>query len=44
MADAERWAANMPVSAYAIDNQTAITVTGGTIDVVSEGRWKHLDT
>jgi dipeptidase E len=40
MADAERWAAGMPVPGYAIDDQTAIRVTDGTVDVVSEGRWR----
>ena len=40
MAHAERWAANMPVPAYAIDDQTAIKVTNGTVEVVSEGHWK----
>ncbi len=40
MAGAERWAAGMPVSAYAIDDQTAIKVTDGTVEVVSEGHWK----
>jgi dipeptidase E len=40
MADAERWAAGMGVPAYAIDDQTAITVVDGTVDVVSEGHWK----
>jgi dipeptidase E len=40
MADAERWAAGMSVPAYAIDDQTAIKVTDGAVDVVSEGHWK----
>ncbi|MGY2893753.1 Type 1 glutamine amidotransferase-like domain-containing protein [Deinococcus sp. UYEF24] len=40
MADAERWAAGMTVPCYAIDDQTAIQVVGGTTEVVSEGRWK----
>ena len=40
MTDAERWAASMSVPAYAIDDQTAIKVTDGTVDVVSEGHWK----
>jgi dipeptidase E len=40
MADAERWAAGMPVPAYAIDDQTAIKVVDGTVEVVSEGNWK----
>jgi dipeptidase E len=40
MADAEKWAAGMSVPAYAIDDQTAIKVTDGTVEVVSEGHWK----
>jgi dipeptidase E len=40
MADAERWAAGMPVPAYAIDDETAITVADGAVEVVSEGHWK----
>jgi len=40
MANAERWAARMPVPAYAIDDQTAIKVNDGTVEVVSEGHWK----
>ncbi|MGN6431865.1 MAG: Type 1 glutamine amidotransferase-like domain-containing protein [Gaiellaceae bacterium] len=40
MADAERWAAGMSVPAYAIDDQTAIQVTDGSVEVVSEGHWK----
>jgi dipeptidase E len=37
MANAEKWAAGMPVPAYAIDDQTAIKVVDGTVEVVSEG-------
>ncbi|MBI4788070.1 MAG: Type 1 glutamine amidotransferase-like domain-containing protein [Chloroflexi bacterium] len=40
MADAERWAAGVRVPAYAIDDQTAIKVTDGAVEVVSEGHWK----
>jgi dipeptidase E len=40
MAEAEKWAAGLPVPAYAIDDQTAIKVTDGTVEVVSEGHWK----
>ncbi len=40
MADAERWAAAMPVPAYAIDDETAIKVVDGDVEVVSEGHWK----
>lgn len=42
MADAERWAAGIPGPAYAIDNDTAITLTDGTVEVVSEGHWRHF--
>jgi len=40
MADAERWAAGLSRPAYAIDDETAIKVTDGTVEVVSEGHWK----
>jgi dipeptidase E len=40
MADAEKWAAGMRVPGYAIDDQTAIKVTDGAVEVVSEGHWK----
>jgi len=42
MAEAERWAAGISGPAYAIDDQTAIKVVDGTVEVVSEGRWKLL--
>ena len=39
MTHAERWAADIGVPAYAIDEQTAITVVDGTVEVISEGQW-----
>src|SRR4029450_11600933 len=36
----EAWAAGLTVPAYAIDDQTAIKVVDGTVEVVSEGHWK----
>jgi len=42
MAEAEEWAAGIPGPAYAIDDQTAIKVVDGTIEVISEGQWKLL--
>ncbi len=42
MAEAERWAAGISGSAYAIDDQTAITVVDGTAEVVSEGLWRQV--
>jgi dipeptidase E len=41
-AEIEAWAAGLSVRAYAIDDQTAIKVTNGTVEVVSEGRWEEL--
>jgi dipeptidase E len=40
MADAERWAAGIEGPAYAIDDETAIKVIDGSVEVVSEGHWK----
>jgi dipeptidase E len=40
MANAERWAAGRSVPTYAIDDDTAIKVVDGAVEVVSEGRWK----
>ena len=40
MTDAERWAADIPGPAYAIDDQTAIKGIDGAVEVVSEGHWK----
>ncbi|MDQ1704609.1 MAG: dipeptidase [Frankiaceae bacterium] len=38
--DAERWAATIAGPAYAIDDETAIRVIDGGVDVVSEGHWR----
>jgi len=43
LATIESWAAGLSVPAYAIDDQTAIRVTDGAVDVVSEGHWKWFD-
>ena len=40
LANIERWAAGIPVPAYAIDDQTAVKVIDGAVEVVSEGHWK----
>jgi dipeptidase E len=42
MADAERWAVGIPGPAYAIDDDTAIKVADGTVEVVSEGHWRRF--
>jgi dipeptidase E len=40
LANAEKWAADLPMPAYATDVDTAIKVTDGKVEVVSEGNWK----
>jgi dipeptidase E len=42
MADAERWAVEVGAPAYAIDDQTAISVVDGAVDVISEGEWREF--
>jgi dipeptidase E len=42
MEAAEKWAAELAVPAYAIDDDTAIRVVDGAVGVISEGRWKLL--
>jgi dipeptidase E len=43
LANAEKWAVEIAGPAYAIDDQTAIKVVDGAIDVISEGQWKRLN-
>jgi dipeptidase E len=42
MENAARWAAGRAAPTYAIDDETAIKVVDGTVDVVTEGHWKLL--
>ena len=42
MAEAESWAAGIQGPAYAIDDETAIKVSDGNVEVVSEGHWRQL--
>ena len=42
LAQAEPWAAEIAGPAYAIDDETAIKVVDGAVEVVSEGLWKHF--
>ena len=43
MAEAERWAGELGVPSYAIDDDTAIKVVDGTVELVSEGHWRRFD-
>lgn len=40
---ARQWATKIPGPAYAIDEQTAIAVVDGEVEVISEGHWELLD-
>jgi dipeptidase E len=42
LANIEKWASGIPVPTYAIDDETAISVVDGNVDVVSEGTWRLL--
>jgi dipeptidase E len=42
LANAVTWAAGLGGPAYGIDDQTAIRVTGGAPEVISEGHWQHF--
>jgi dipeptidase E len=42
MADAERWAAGIAGTSYAIDDDTAIKVNDGAVEIVSEGHWRRF--
>jgi len=44
MAEGEEWAADIGLPSYALDDQSAIRVVDGAVDVVSEGRWTQLTT
>lgn len=39
---AEKWAAEMQMPGYAMDDQSAIKVVDGNVEVISEGQWKLL--
>ena len=43
MVNAEKWAAGMGIPCYAIDDETAIRIENGHIDVISEGTWNRFD-
>ncbi len=43
MADAEKWAARLAVPGYALDDESAIKVVDGTVEIVSEGHWKRFE-
>ncbi|MFG2049689.1 Type 1 glutamine amidotransferase-like domain-containing protein [Micromonospora sp. NPDC048935] len=39
----QNWASGIPVPTYAIDDNTAIKVADGTVEVISEGDWKLIN-
>jgi dipeptidase E len=42
MPKVERMSAEVPVPTYAIDDETAIKVVDGNVEVISEGNWKRF--
>jgi len=40
LSNAAKWAAKIKGPVYAIDDDTAIKVADGVVEVVSEGQWK----
>ena len=42
LANAEKWAAGIPGPAYAVDDETAIKMIDGAVEVISEGHWKRF--
>jgi len=40
--NAKRWASGMDIPCYVIDDETAIMVVDGRVDVISEGNWMLL--
>jgi dipeptidase E len=40
--EAEQWATGISGPAYAMDDETAIKVVDGAVEVVSEGHWKYF--
>jgi dipeptidase E len=43
LANLEKLAATLDVPSYLIDDQTAIKVVDGNIEVISEGNWKLIN-
>ncbi|MEV4499132.1 Type 1 glutamine amidotransferase-like domain-containing protein [Micromonospora arborensis] len=39
----QKWASGIPVPTYAIDDNTAIKVVDGTVEVISEGDWRLIN-
>lgn len=39
----EKWAAKIDIPLYAIDNQTALKVIDGKVEVITEGKWKLFE-
>lgn len=43
LSNIQKWASTIPVPTYAIDDNTALTVVDGAVEVVSEGDWKLIN-
>ena len=43
LSNIQKWASGIPGPTYAIDDNTAIKVVDGAVDVISEGDWRLLN-
>ena len=43
LSNIQKWASGIPVPTYAIDDNTAIKVVDGTVEVISEGDWRLIN-
>ena len=43
LSNIQKWASEIPVPTYAIDDNTALKVVNGTVEVISEGAWTLLN-
>jgi dipeptidase E len=40
LANVEKWAAGLSIPTYALDDQSALKISAGAVEVISEGTWK----
>ncbi len=43
MEKVEKWAQGVPVATYALDDESAIKVSGDNVEVISEGNWRLFE-
>jgi len=43
MEKVEKWAKSVPIATYALDDESAIKVSGDNVEVISEGNWRLFE-